>query len=71
MCYMILIDFLCRNISHGRNVLGVDWDNESTDEMVVLLSQLKQKPNDYINVTIELDDMDITPAEAKAHIMMR
>ena len=49
----------------------MDWDNESTDEMVVLLSQLKQKPNDYINVTIELDDMDITPAEAKAHIMMR
>ena len=29
-------------------------------ETVVLLSQLKQKPDDYINVTIELDDMDIT-----------
>ena len=26
-------------------------------ETVVLLSQLKQKPDDYINVTIELDDM--------------
>ena len=35
-------------------------------ETVVLLSQLKQKPDDYINVTIELDDMDITSAEAKA-----
>ena len=34
--------------------------------MVVLLSQLKQKPDDYINVTIELDDMDITSAETKA-----
>ena len=30
------------------------------------MSQLKQKPDDYINVTIELDDMDITSAEAKA-----
>ena len=35
-------------------------------ETVVLLSQLKQKPDDYINVTIELDDMDITSAEIKA-----
>ena len=26
----------------------------------------KQKPDDYINVTIELDDMDITSAETKA-----
>ena len=34
-------------------------------ETVVLLSQLKQKPDDYINVTIELDDMDITSAETK------
>lgn len=31
-------------------------------ETVVLLPQLKQKPDDYINVTIELDDMDITSA---------
>ena len=34
-------------------------------ETVVLLSQLKQKPDDYINVTIELDDMDITSAETR------
>ena len=32
-------------------------------ETVVLLSQLKQKPDDYINVTIELDDVDITSAD--------
>ena len=32
-------------------------------ETVVLLSQLKQKPDDYINVTSELDDMDITSAD--------
>ena len=37
-----------------------------TLETVILLSQLKQKPDDYINVTIELDDMDITSAETKA-----
>ena len=35
-------------------------------ETVVLLPQLKQKSDDYINVTIELDDMDITSAETKA-----
>ena len=35
-------------------------------ETVALLSQLKQKPDDYINVTIELDDVDITPVETKA-----
>ena len=29
------------------------------------MSQLKQNPDDYINVTIELDDMDITSAETK------
>ena len=28
--------------------------------------KLKQKPDDYINVTIELDDVDITSAETKA-----
>ena len=35
-------------------------------ETVVLLSQLKQKPDDYINITIELDNVDITYAETKA-----
>ena len=33
---------------------------------VVLLSQLKQKPDGYINVTIELDNVDITSAETRA-----
>ena len=41
-------------------------DKEKTVETVVLLSQLKQKPDDYINVTIELDNVDITSAETKA-----
>ena len=41
-------------------------DNDTQNETVVLLSQLKQKPDDYINVTIELDNVDITSAETKA-----
>ena len=44
----------------------VSLEKLSTLETVVLLSQLKQKPDDYINVTIELDDVDITSAETKA-----
>ena len=40
-------------------------------ETVVLLSQLKQKPDDYIDVTIELDDVDITSAETKATTVSR
>ena len=42
------------------------FPNTVSVETVVLLSQLKQKPDNYINVTIELDDMDITSAETKA-----
>ena len=37
--------------------MNISLDNDSQVETVVLLSQLKQKPDDYINVTIELDDM--------------
>ena len=44
----------------------VSLEKLSTLETVVLLPQLKQKPDDYINVTIELDDKDITSAETKA-----
>ena len=46
----------------GREIRKLLWENGNTVETVVLLSQLKQKPDDYINVTIELDDMDITSA---------
>ena len=45
---------------------ALSLDNDTQNETVVLLSQLKQKPDDYINVTIEFDDMDITSAETKA-----
>ena len=47
-----------------RETQELYWDNESTVETVVLLSQ--QKSDDYINVTIELDDVDITSAETKS-----
>ena len=50
----------------GQEVRRLLWEKGNTVETVVLLSQLKQKPDDYINVTIELDDMDITSAETKA-----
>ena len=50
-----------------EKVQGVDqYCHSGHVETVVLLSQLKQKPDDYINVTIELDDVDITSAETKA-----
>ena len=40
--------------------------NENTVETAILSPKLKQKPDDYTNVTIELDDVDITSAETKA-----
>ena len=50
-----------------KEVTPCDMFGQTTHvETVVLLSQLKQKPDDYINVTIELDDMDITSAETKS-----
>ena len=50
----------------GEEVKELPLETETTVETVVLLSQLKQKLDDYINVTIELDDVDITSAETKA-----
>ena len=50
-----------------EKMVGVDlFPMTEHVETVVLLSQLKQKPDDYIDVTIELDDVDITSAETKA-----
>ena len=50
-----------------EKMVGVDlFPMTGHVETVVLLSQLKQKPDDYIDVTIELDDVDITAAETKA-----
>ena len=50
----------------SKEVMDALRENVASVETVVLLSQLKQKPDDYINVTIEFDDVDITSAETKA-----
>ena len=49
---------------NGRNVLGVDWDNESTDETVVKLSLKKDTPK--IEVTMEPDEESNYTPEEKA-----
>ena len=61
------VKWLSENGYKLKEVTPCDMFGQTTHvETVVLLSQLKQKPDDYINVTIELDDMDITSAETKA-----
>ena len=58
------LKFLSANGYAVKKVQPVDQFGHSVHiETVVLLSQLKQKPDDYINVTIELDDVDITSAD--------
>lgn len=49
---------------NGQEVQELSWDNESTVETCVLLSQ--KKVDDYVEVSLELDEDDITPAERKA-----
>ena len=50
---------------NGRNVLGVDWDNESTDETVCLLSKLHEAKH-HVNVRLDMGELDLTSAESKA-----
>lgn len=49
---------------NGTETQELDWNNESTVETVVLLSQ--QKPSDKIEVDLDLDELDVTSAESKA-----
>ena len=67
---------------NGRNVLGVDWDNKSTDETVVLLSKGAKGPVDLcsarteverrmadsrkVKVDFSLEDMDLSEFKGKA-----
>ena len=44
---------------NGRNVLVVDWDNESTDETVVLFSK-GEVDSKKIRVEFSLEDMDMS-----------
>ena len=61
------LKYICGNGYEVQRCVGCDMFPQTGHvETVVLLSQLKQKPDDYINVTIELDDVDITSAETKA-----
>ena len=61
------LKYLCGRGYQVEKVQPVDMFGHTVHvETVVLLSKLKQKPDDYMNVTIELDDMDITSAETKA-----
>ncbi len=47
-----------------KNDLSIGLDNDNHVETVVLLSQ--QKADDYIEVELELDELDLTSAESKA-----
>ena len=61
------LKILCEGGYELKRVRAVDQFGQTVHvETVVLLSQQKQKPDDYINVTIELDDMDVTSAETRA-----
>lgn len=59
------VRFLTERGYEVRKVQGVDMFPHSEHvETVVLLSQ--QKPDDYVEVELELDEMDLTSAESKA-----
>ena len=59
------LKYLCANGYELKRVRAVDQFPHSVHvEMVVLLSQ--QKPDDVIEVEIELDELDLTSAESKA-----
>ena len=57
---------VCRHLikKNPRINRGLCLQSETTVETVVLLSQ--QKPDDYIEIEIDLDEIDATSAERKA-----
>ena len=48
---------------NDQELYELDWDNESTVETVVLL---ERKADDYVEVELELNELDLTSAESKA-----
>ena len=46
--------------------MSISLDNEEQIETVVLLSKLRQKPDDYIDVDIDVAELEGTSAETKA-----
>ena len=59
------LKWLCGKGYEIQRIVGCDMFGETVHvETVVLLSQ--QKPDDYVEVELELDEMDLTSAESKA-----
>ena len=50
----------------GKEVSELLWDKGNTVETVVLLSKLNAKQ--HIEVELNLDELDLTAAESKAHL---
>ena len=48
-----------------RETQELCWDNESTVETVCLLSKLHEAKH-HVNVTLEMDELDVTSVESKA-----
>lgn len=46
--------------------MEISLDNDTQVETVVLLSQLRQKPDDYIDVDVDVAELEGTSAETKA-----
>ena len=61
------LKYLCENGYEIRKVRAVDQFGQTVHvETVVLLSQLRQKPDDYIHVEVDVAELEGTSAETKA-----
>lgn len=49
---------------NGKETQDIDWDNENTVETVVKL--VRKKPDAYVDLKIDMDELDLTASEAKA-----
>lgn len=50
---------------NGEEIDEISWDNDATVETVYLLSKLHEAKH-HVNVTVDMDEMDLTSAESKA-----
>ena len=50
---------------NGEEIDEISWDNDATVETVCLLSKLHEAKH-HVNVTVDMDEMDLTSAESKA-----
>ena len=58
------IDFRFPVYFNKQEITGIGWDNEKHVETVVHLSQ--QKADDHINVSLNVEDLELTASEKKA-----